>query len=144
RTGGIGIDATRHRPGQHLARGSYRSHRKRLVDPGPDERHLVQEAETAFPLQKTNSSFDFLFKHLQGEQRHGGMRLYTLRTMGTVVGYYLADQRSVRLRAPSALPGVVAEEVLALGEEAGGFGLSVLRRQLLELGQQLALALGEV
>src|SRR5215203_5158048 len=72
------------------------------------------------------------------------MRLYTLRTMGTVVGYGLAGQRSVRSRAPSAGPGVVAEEILDLGKEPGGLGLGFLRRQLFELGQQLTLALGQV
>ena len=35
------------------------------------KRDLVVEAETAFLLEQTDSRFDLLFKHLQGEQWHG-------------------------------------------------------------------------
>jgi hypothetical protein len=73
----VRIDATRHGARQHLPRRGDGSHRKWLVDPVPDEGHLVQETETAFPLQKTDSPFDLLFKHLQRKQWHGGIRLYS-------------------------------------------------------------------
>src|SRR5688572_27827095 len=40
--------------------------------------------------------------------------------------------------------GARSEQVLDFGEEARGFRLRLLRRQLLEFGQQLALPLGQI
>ena len=70
RASDVRIDVARHGARQHPARRGDRTHRERLFDPGPDECHLVQEPNAVALLEAADTPFEFLFKHLEGKQRH--------------------------------------------------------------------------